>query len=1043
MARADAKTVSAAALIGLAVLNSGRTSAPASPALPIVTPVRKATPLDIDDKLRPVIAQKTEEKIKSLLSLPEHEISIVIASVADPDRTSLRLSTDRTIDSLLLAAFQEGYILDDQWIPWRFSLEQMDQDYSDRRLEKEAIEEQSKFPGVLVLENKRDLLVYLLVPESPTAGINRGVLDKAISYVRRYDSDKKAPFVGPSFTAGMESMEEWLQDAPRNAEVLSRIVSGNVTGATKEQASRLMAGTCQNKLHFQVVRTPRDESDRLIKDFLRNTRGGRDSLRRLVEDSTRFGMSAGAGERTLSFPWQISRVRNATPELMANDARDIGDYRLQLQMRESRKPEGALPTFAGTQTPAVQEVVLTQIADRLERDRADYVSIVATDVLDAVFLAKLLHVSNPGQRVMTNQLDLIYLRAQEGYSSTGLLSTGSFSISNHLRLKPALRPSREGEPAPDNRDREPRNMIFDSEFSAATFTAALHAIRHQHQPPGEDQQFRLRFEGVSERPFWLFAMGRNGYWPVARLDSGEGVGLIPDPPNFTWLLLFCFSLAAAAAWFIASLAVRFGRISALEDIHVETGDPEWHKEALTLTIVSAAAGLAFAVAAAPLWWSAFRQPRIAGAWIVAAWAGLFMLTAAGVVPWVHRSQKVRHQVFLFAIGAFPLLAAIGLNSFGPQTSRYMLIPFFLLRSQDYLNGIAPLLPLLILLLGGVGYAWSLHIGTVLTQERYIRLGALNSPRFCCKRFGLSALAAAAAAMFPFAWVSWRQLHSLEPLVYDRIFIVLLYLLLTATTYACVRFVQLWCNIKRFLNQLELHPIHEALQAMPKEKDGAPVWESHPRRRSSWFYQRAESTLVQLRTLEDPESQPDPVIARLRQYLTSTAQEAAKINVEEPLESLGIRFEKELNRNEGPWTGNFEATAADRVKQQFLAYRFGAFLRCCFLHLRNRISAMTTGFVAITLSLNSYAFGPERMIQALTVGLVLLMGTCVVSVFFQMHRHPMLAMLSGAEGKLDWGPWAKIASVAAIPLLTLVASYTPAVGRFIGKWLQPALEAVTK
>lgn len=1036
--------LSAAALIGLALLNSAR-QAPA--VHPTVTPVQSGRPGSGggEPAHRLSVAEVTEAKIEGMLRFPGHEVRIVLASVADPDRTSLRLNTDRTIDALLLAAFQEGYVLDDHWIPWRFSLEQMDQDYADRRKEKDAIEQQSKFPGVLVLEHKRSVLIYLLIPEGPTSGVNREVLSKAVGYVKRFDQDGKAPFVGPSFTAGMESLEEWVHDSPTDAHAISRIVSGTVTGSSPGLKK-------VGHAPFQVVRTPRVEGERMTRDFLCEMRGGRHSMIRLAEDSTRFGMgAAGAAtvkcngethrEATLSFPWQISRVRNAAPELISMP-NDRGDYRLQLQMKESRRPEGSLPTFAGTQTPAVQEVVLTQIAARLERERADYVSIVATDVLDALFLSQLLHAANPGQRVMTNQADLIYLRAQEGLSRNGLLATSSFPLSNHLRLK---RTSKKTD------DREPRNIVFDSELSAGIFTAALYAVRHQTQEANQGWSFQLPMDGAAPRPYWLLALGSNGFWPIARLDSrADSAEVQHDPFGISWVFLFCLSLAAIVVWFLMACASRFGRVSGLEDIHVEISERGWHREATSLTLVTSTAGLAYVVASAPIWWTHFRQPHVDRNWIACFWIGLLLITAAGIVPWLHRGGG-KWQAVLLPIASLPLLLVVGVNFAGPKQDDYMLLRFFLLRSQDYLNGIAPLLPVVILLLGFAGYWWSIHIGTVLTQERYISIGALNAPKFCRSTLSPSTLGVCAIAAIPVGTVTWHSLHSLEPLSYDRCYIGLLYLLLVATLYGCARFVLLWRNIRSFLDRLELHPINTALEQVRKEDEGdgeqapVPVWESHPRRRSSWFYLRALKKLRQLRAAEGASGRLDSVIRKLENYLSLSGQEQeeAKGGVEGPLSRLGAEFEQELEAPEGAWTDQHAPSAIDDLKQQFLAYRFGAFLRCCFLHMRNRITAMTAGFVAITLSLNSYAFGPERMIQAFTIGLVLLMGACVISVFVQMHRHPMLIMLSGSKGKMDWGLWAKIGSAAAIPLLTLFASYTPTFSKFIGKWLQPALEAATK
>ena len=1063
MARTDAKTVSAAALLGLVAMNTARSPGPAETPTVLNAPIRRnATTASTTTQS---IEQATDAKIRGMIEFREHTVHMVLATVADPDRTALRLNTDRTIDALLLAAFQEGYVLENHWIPWRFSLEQMDDDYSERSKQQLQIREQSKFPGVLVLERKKDILVMLLVPEGPTMGVDRDVLDRAVHYLT-FDNDKMAPIIGPSFTGGLESLQEWLADWPEEYEKhkdkdvpreppITRIVAGNITGVpcAKPGASLgadLKPNACENPpqfsgIPFQVIRAQRAETNALVDRYLEHTRRGRHDQVNLVEDSTRFGRNMkeaagkaprGAQTTTLSFPWQISRVRNAMPDLLHRDPRGGSDFGLQMQMRESRRPEGTLPTFAGSQTPAVQEVVLAQIAERLDRTDADYVNIVATDVMDALFLSRMLRSANPGQRVLTSQPDLVYLRAQDVVSTIGLLATASFPIANQLRLAESSNAV----------DAEPRRIVFDSDLSAATFTAALYTIRHQERPATYD--FRVKQDGAMARPIWMLGLGRNGYWPVARIDEGETVQLERERPTVVWLGSFCVGVAACAIWLSLLLAAKFRIASGLSDIRVETEWPDWFREATSLTLVTTTAAAGFAIASAPLWWAPHWQQALHWSWTVAFWLGLAFMVAAGIVPWIHRTKESpRPQILLGLAAATPMIAALAIVAFGKGTDPNWTWRFFLLRSQDYLNGIAPLLPLAILMLGFLGVAWSNHFGVVLTQERFIRLGALGAPKAAEGRSNYWILLGCAVAAAPIVFIAGSELHSLEPLTYDRLFIVLMGLLLLATNYACVRFIEQWQRVKAFLMRLEIHPIRDVLEGMPLEKDGAPIWESQPRRRSTFFYSKSYDALKDLRAFSGAEPGLDDTIEELRRYLKlkGRGQVASRLVVEQSLALLAERFEKELESEGGPWSSAPRPPSAiDRKKQEFLVHRLSAFLRNCFLYLRNYMTAMTAGFAAITLSLNSYAFGPERMIQAFTIGLIALIGAAVVSVFVQMHRNTMLAMLSGAKtGSLDWGMWARIASAAAVPVLTLMASYTPAIGKFVSAWLQPALETIAK
>jgi hypothetical protein len=63
-------------------------------------------------------------------------------------------------------------------------------------------------------------------------------------------------------------------------------------------------------------------------------------------------------------------------------------------------------------------------------------------------------------------------------------------------------------------------------------------------------------------------------------------------------------------------------------------------------------------------------------------------------------------------------------------------------------------------------------------------------------------------------------------------------------------------------------------------------------------------------------------------------------------------------------------------------------------------------------------------------------------FAQMDRDAILSRLSGTEpGKLDRDFYYRVVSYGALPLLALLASQFPSIGRFLFSWLQPGLNAL--
>lgn len=1046
MARVDTKTIAALAVLGLAGANytqrTGERGSDKSAEHSISRKAYGAARAEVE--ATSVEVREEFENFLNTAKIPGHQIHYVVATVPDPDKTALRLYTDRVLDVLMLAAFEHGFVLIKQWVPWKFSLERPDEDYSERRLQRAEFLERAKYPGVLVFEVGDHILLILLVPETPTAGINRDVLDKAITLLK----PGSAPLIGPSFTGGLESLSEWLHLRSINTQAISHIVTGSVTGL-KEAQAKLYPN--EKGIPFHWTRRQRYETDYALQKFLKKTRPCLDTIVQLAEDSTGFGRAVVEMHRqtndcgkpqpqNVQFPWQISRVRNAMPEVgISARAPTANVFNLPLQLRETRRPEGAMPTYAGEQTPAAQEVVLAQITTGLERQPAEYVSVVATDILDSLFLVRLLRMGNPSQRVIVNDPDLLFLRAQDTVPTIGLLAATSFPQSNHLRLRDAQIPAL-------------TTKVFDSEFAASIFVAARDAIpdllgSHAVHESGQ----------ITKRALWLVTLGRNGYWPVARLDDVQTAAststVLPDKPTLAWFALFSAVLCAAILWLVILSAARRHWLTGFDDLQVKFSWPDPEQRALTLTVLTSAATIFFAIAAMPVWFPLRQDTQLDDRRTVAFWTGLLLFTFAAFVPWARLRQHLSNTIGLCLIAAAPLVVIlVTWGIFRRAQDDYLLWRFFLVRSQDYLNGVGPLLPFCLLLLGFIGCAWSSHIATVLSTERFIRLGGLPGyPGDCRKRFNRHTFLAAFVLSAIVFFATAKQLHSLEPRIYDLIYSCLLSMLLVWVLYTCFNFLDRWRSLRQFLMRLELHPIRLVFSALPND-DGAPIWESHPRRRSMIFYGRTADCLRRLQQLA-PTEQVKGAIDSLDAFLQSTrsGRGAHRRLVEEQLSNLLQMFELDLNRTGGPWlAGNSDLIAApdqipqDKLKQEFITLRLAAYFRCCFLHIRNRLTAMSAGFVAMTLSLNSYAFGPERVIQVFTIGLVIFIGGVVISVFAQMHQNPLLLRMSGkSTGAMDWSFWSKVISAGALPVISLLASYTPSIGKLLSNWLQPALEAMGK
>jgi hypothetical protein len=112
------------------------------------------------------------------------------------------------------------------------------------------------------------------------------------------------------------------------------------------------------------------------------------------------------------------------------------------------------------------------------------------------------------------------------------------------------------------------------------------------------------------------------------------------------------------------------------------------------------------------------------------------------------------------------------------------------------------------------------------------------------------------------------------------------------------------------------------------------------------------------------------------------------------------------------------------------------------HLRNLLSFVTTGFILITLALNCYPFQMLNLIRwSVTIGFVL-MGAVLLYALQQMSHSEILRRVTDTPpGTIDTGFYTRAISVGALPLLAVVASHFPSVGRFLFSWVQPALSAL--
>jgi hypothetical protein len=131
-----------------------------------------------------------------------------------------------------------------------------------------------------------------------------------------------------------------------------------------------------------------------------------------------------------------------------------------------------------------------------------------------------------------------------------------------------------------------------------------------------------------------------------------------------------------------------------------------------------------------------------------------------------------------------------------------------------------------------------------------------------------------------------------------------------------------------------------------------------------------------------------------------------------------------------------------VAEEFVALRFVSFIRYVGVQLRNLLSLVTVCFILCVAAVRSYPFLAHRTIGWALTLIFIVLGAPVIMAFAQMDKDAILSRLSDTEpGKLDRAFYVRVVSYGALPLITVLASQFPAIGRFLFSWVQPAIETL--
>jgi hypothetical protein len=943
-------------------------------------------------------------------------------------------------------------------------------------------------------ESRNEALVIFLVGETPTEGINRRQFKKAIEHINTFEGcGYTLGVLGPTFSGSATSLRAAIlkdfPDQPGGA----LVISGSASGFDA------MAGLGNTTIHSDAFLL--DALGTFLGTHL-HLRGG---VAYLKEAATDFGEIAlgpsNPADTTIFYPREISRLRNVHPEQTSSASAEVASLQqqLSLRLRDSRPGEETLPEFSD-QTPLTQETVLLQISETLRRDHVGLAIITGTDVLDVLFLSRHLRELSPDVRLLIWDSDLLFVHGTDTLDFSGMLALSTYPLipANHIWSDPPhsspyyyfasnmsegiynacrllLNPQGVGlrEYAPPTSSGGTRPAVW------------LSVI-------GQDAYWPLAFIGDYRKKDALMMEGK----------TEKPGSLDPGWPTRAWSFVFYFSSLFALVYvgiyfYLLWHLPHFGclpRWCSLLHPRPYSSPPSWRADySLLLSLGALLTYLTIFLPVARLGpvdqRSAWHLMFGAGAVVV---VGLFFSVAAGLrrIPtWLLLTSGVAASVAMF----FMLFPSTAENFFRA------------LRSVQLGSGVDPYLPLFFLFLAFAWWASIEMQRARLVAEHRPEVpdcagnqAATNIARLNLwlsqglLHVDLSGWIIALIAITVTSMAAIPHIRSVDGELFDWLTCALVILLATLIFLRTYSFLRLWRTLHQYLEALELRPIRFAFSNLPNDVSWSPLWQYGARRKSYTLLIRSLESLGALQQcsadyyaglkgeLSALEYYTSEIMTQVNQgreediWMTEELQALlAQItrNLATALETKGwnarssetiAKMEKAcdastLRKGSASWFGfgqpvAFELKTAhsnlepqdkpDILAAEVVALRYLAFIRYIMRHLRNILSFITTGFILMTVALNCYPFQTLNLIRWSITFVFAVVSVVLLYAFQEMSRNEILSRITNTEaGSLDKDFYARVISVGALPVLAVVASHFPSVGRFLFSWVQPAISAL--
>ncbi|MET0411461.1 MAG: hypothetical protein ABW217_09190 [Polyangiaceae bacterium] len=482
-------------------------------------------------------------------------ITPVIATIPDPVDSGLGYQFETTLQALRRGAefastapFIPSFYRDRSWLPW----DDREIAASERRASEEC---RRSMPGIMLFRGgdlaQPRLLVLLLVGESPTTGLRRAAMQSALDIYEQLDGWRTAAehephpvrIVGPSFSGSAQSMRLALRSwQPERADTRLdfRVVSGTATGADVPHWLGGYTLGDRRTISFSATTVPEAIVQCAYLRFLHRrmnvspepssapSEPGRAlaGVATLSEMGTEFGATSGADtpdcrwapQSRFHFAFHISALRDAYEDLEQREAkRDSAIARatsLPVSLREAQPPLD-IEASPSQKTRTADDLALGGVLEHISLQRIKHVAIHATDVGDAIFLARKIRDVVPDVRLAFFESDALLLHPEFRQELMGSLVVSPYPF---LGLSELSSDSSTPRPAPDELGSFAQRRFhgFDNGNAQGTYNALL---AQRDVPFGLLSDYSIGSKGPL--PVWIAAVGRHSLVPLK-------VGSTPD-----------------------------------------------------------------------------------------------------------------------------------------------------------------------------------------------------------------------------------------------------------------------------------------------------------------------------------------------------------------------------------------------------------------------------------------------------------------------------------------------------------------------------------